>query len=68
MIGRDKLREAGFIQRQAARLHLLMCRHCRTYARQIRAIGYAARALWKDAHPEPQQIDRIFARLFEKEI
>jgi hypothetical protein len=29
------------------RLHLLMCRHCRGYVRQINRIGAAARALFR---------------------
>jgi hypothetical protein len=45
MIGNDSIRNAGFAERFAVRLHLMMCRHCRAYARQIRAIGDAARGL-----------------------
>ena len=66
MIGTDELRAAGFIRRQTVRLHLMMCRHCRTYARQIRAIGDAARTRWMHAPIDPRQADRIFSRIFNE--
>jgi hypothetical protein len=36
-----------------------MCRHCRRYARQIRAIGEAARALFDPAGADQAVIDRL---------
>lgn len=47
MIAADELAEAGFWQRLKARLHLLMCRHCRRYQAQIRALGRATREMWR---------------------
>ncbi len=43
LIASDELADAGWSDRALVRLHLLMCRHCRGYAAQIRAIGAAAR-------------------------
>ncbi len=43
LIASDELADAVWSDRALVRLHLLMCRHCRGYAAQIRAIGAAAR-------------------------
>ena len=43
LIASDELADAVWSDRALARLHLLMCRHCRGYAAQLRAIGAAAR-------------------------
>lgn len=39
-------------QRLMARLHLIMCRHCRRYVAQLAAIGDAARRLYR-RQPRP---------------
>lgn len=39
----DAVHEAPWPRRVAVRLHLLMCRHCSRYVRELRAIGVAAR-------------------------
>lgn len=41
----DAVHEAPWSRRVAVRLHLLMCRHCSRYVRELRAIGEAARRL-----------------------
>ena len=43
LIASDELAAAAWSDRALARLHLLMCRDCRGYAAQLRAIGAAAR-------------------------
>ncbi len=43
LIASDELAEAVWSDRALVRLHLLMCRHCRGYAAQLRAIGAAVR-------------------------
>ncbi len=43
LIASDELADAVWSDRALVRLHLLMCRHCRGYAAQLRAIGAAAR-------------------------
>ena len=45
LAARDELSEAGWRGRLAARLHLLMCQHCRRYVAQLHMIGQAARSL-----------------------
>ncbi len=43
LIASDELAGAVWSDRALVRLHLLMCRHCRGYAAQLRAIGAGAR-------------------------
>ncbi len=46
LIASDELADAVWSRRALVRLHLLMCRHCRGYAVQLKAIGAAARERW----------------------
>jgi anti-sigma factor ChrR (cupin superfamily) len=50
-------------RRALVRLHLLLCRHCRRYAAQIRALGRAARELCGEAPADPAAIERLRAAL-----
>ena len=43
LVASDELEDARLATRLSVRLHLVMCRHCRRYAAQIRALGEAAR-------------------------
>jgi len=43
LIASDELADAEWSTRALVRLHLLMCRDCKGYAAQLRAIGGAAR-------------------------
>ena len=45
LIGTDSLATASWRQRLAVRLHLAMCDYCTAYARSLREIARAARAL-----------------------
>ncbi len=58
-IGQDDLRAVPWWRGLALRLHLLMCRHCRRYAAQIRAIGTAARSLLREHGEDPQVLARL---------
>ncbi len=58
-IGQDALRTMPWFRGLALRLHLLMCRHCRRYAAQIRAIGTAARSLFREHGEDPQVLARL---------
>ena len=52
LVSMEHLAEAPAAQRIAARLHLMMCRHCRAFHRQLRAIGQAARLIARDIERE----------------
>lgn len=41
----EEIARAGLLRRLEFHLHLLMCRHCREYVRQVRWIGATARRL-----------------------
>ncbi len=41
LIASEELADAGRSKRALVRIHLLMCRHCRRYAAQLRAISTA---------------------------
>ena len=58
-IGQDDLRTVPWWRGLAPRLHLLMCRHCRRYAAQIRAIGTATRRLFREHGEDPQTLERL---------
>jgi len=58
-VASGELERAGFWEGLGLRLHLLMCRHCRRYARQLRAIGQAARDLVAQAPAEQATVDRL---------
>ena len=69
LIASDELARAGSARRLGARLHLLMCRQCRRYAKQMRAIWEYARAYRGiEAHDSPtlRRLERdILERLSE---
>ena len=58
-IGQDDVRGLPWWRGLALRLHLLMCRHCRRYAAQIRAIGTTARRLFREHGEDPQTLERL---------
>jgi anti-sigma factor ChrR (cupin superfamily) len=64
-IGSDEIRTAGLMERLAVNLHLLMCRHCRNYARQIRAIGNSARDVFNRPH-DPDTLAQLKSRIMDK--
>lgn len=44
LVGQDALRESSAWTRSKARLHFLICRHCRRFARELRLLAAAARS------------------------
>lgn len=44
--GTGRIEDAGLLTRLKVRLHLLMCRHCREYARQLRIISEQAQNIF----------------------
>ena len=55
----DELATASWGRRMGARLHLLMCRHCRRYVEQIQALGDSARSAWKAEEEDDSTLDRL---------
>ncbi len=58
-IASDELATASWRRRAAVRIHLLLCRHCRRYARQIRAIGSAVQSLFQIRDEDDEVLDRL---------
>lgn len=58
-ISSDALERSGWWPRLEVRLHLLMCRYCRRYAAQIRAVNAAARGLLETAGPDRETVAKL---------
>ena len=66
LIASDELATAGWWRRFTVRAHLFMCRHCRGYAGQIRALGTAARAESEPTSEEKGRLERLERSLLER--
>lgn len=64
----DELASMSWRQRLSVRLHLLMCRHCRRYARQVRAIGEAARRLFGGQSLEREVHERLRKSILDRAL
>lgn len=58
-------RSIGFVRRAEIALHLMVCRHCRRYESQIRALMRAAKVVLK-VDPAPDPDDRLRRRIVEE--
>lgn len=65
-IAADELSTVGWRQQLAVKFHLLICRHCRRYARQMRRIGEAAKEVFGDQTAEPEARDRLRSAILDK--
>ena len=63
LVASDELADASWGRRLVVRMHLLMCRHCRRYARQLHAIGAYARRHWGPQAEDPETLRRLESRL-----
>jgi hypothetical protein len=59
----EGLEGGGRLRALEMRLHLLLCRHCRRYARQVRALGGLARRLCLSAEPDEERLRELEARI-----
>ncbi len=68
ILASDGLEEAAWTRRLSVRFHLMMCRHCRRYASQLRAIG--AGAGWilgpRGETGDPEALQRLEKTILEK--
>ncbi len=65
-IASDEFREAGWRERLAVRFHLFMCRHCRRYVAQLRAIGAATRELCGLSSQDSSTLERLERQIRER--
>ncbi len=66
LIASDELADAVWANRALVRLHLLMCRHCRGYAAQLRAIGAAARERWDLGAADRPAFEQLQSSILER--
>ncbi len=66
LIASDELADAVWSDRALVRLHLLMCRHCRGYAAQLRAIGAAARDRWDLGVADRAAFEKLQGSILER--
>ena len=62
----DEISTAPFRQRVSVRLHLLMCRFCRRYVRELATIGAAARRMASRGTETEDSGSDLMRRLIEK--
>lgn len=62
-IASDEYQSAGFLRKLGVRLHLLMCKNCSRYERQLKALAAALRK--RSCEIPPSQIDGVKARLID---
>ena len=66
LIASDEFAEAGLWRRMAVGAHVLMCRHCRRYARQIRALGEHARERCAEQPQDPVALQRLESAILRR--
>ena len=66
LVASDEFKEAWWGRRMGLRLHLLMCRDCRRYAEQMRALGAHARNLWGAQAEDSDTLQRIEREILER--
>jgi anti-sigma factor ChrR (cupin superfamily) len=59
----EDIRGAPWRTRVAVRVHLMMCRHCRRYVRELARIGAAVRALAVDEAREAERDEAVIRRV-----
>ena len=65
-VASDELPSAGWLRRLSITFHLLMCRHCRRYSRQIQAIGKASREVLGKEQLDPGAQERLRASILDQ--
>jgi len=53
LVSMEQVNEAPIARRMGVWLHLMMCRHCRGFRRQLLRIGRVARQIASDVEREP---------------
>ncbi len=66
LIASDEFAEAGWLKRIGLRFHLLMCRCCRRYQKQLSALGAGARDRWGDSPKDPHTLERLERQILEQ--
>lgn len=59
----EDIRRAPRAKRIAVRIHLMMCRSCDRYVRELEVIGRAVRGLAQDAPDDPERTEALLRRV-----
>jgi len=59
LIATDAYGDLGFMKRLELRMHLMMCRHCLGYFKQMQASGNGARRLMGKDEPTAEELSRL---------
>jgi hypothetical protein len=62
----DDIRSAPWRTRLGVRIHLMLCRHCRRYVRELGRIGEAVRDLVKDTSEHAGRNDALARRVLRE--
>ncbi len=62
LVSSDEIRETSLRKRLGVRLHLMMCRSCRRYVRELAAIAEALRTRSRETREDPERIDAMVRR------
>ncbi len=66
LIASEELADAVWLDRALIGLHLMMCRHCKGYAAQLRAIGAAARNRWDSDVADRASFEKLQSSILER--
>ena len=66
IVSSGDLEDAGLLRRLSARMHFFMCRHCRRYDAQIRAVGSMAHRGYGPESDDPEALQRLERELFSR--
>ncbi len=66
LVASDRFKEAWWGRRIGLRLHLLMCRDCRRYAKQLAALGAYAQNRWGPQAEDSDTLQRIEREILER--
>lgn len=59
----EDIRRAPLRTRMAVRIHLMMCRYCRRYVKELALIGHAARGLQREVPDEVGRHEALIRRV-----
>lgn len=66
MVSSGELEEAAWLRRLSARMHFFLCRHCRRYKSQIRAVRAMAHKVLGSAPDDPAALRRLEADILSR--
>ena len=66
LLSSNGVEDASLSEQARVRLHLLLCRHCREYAAQLRAVGTAGDELWGNCTEEHEVLQPLEQSILDR--